>query len=150
MTTNRWVIHNGKFAVNEGGTTWNVVHGYMVVENDKIVHIGEALPDEDKNCTKVDGKGLFFLPGLINTHGHAAMSLLRGHGDDLALQVWLQEKMWPMEAKMTSEDVYWGTSLSVLEMLKGELQRSWTCTITWIKLPKLWSNPALEQHWHVV
>ena len=59
------------------------------------------------------------MPGLINTHGHAAMSLLRGHGDDLALQVWLQEKMWPMEAKMTSEDVYWGTSLSVLEMLKG-------------------------------
>ncbi|MBY0116063.1 amidohydrolase [Paenibacillus sp. FSL L8-0435] len=119
MTTNRWVIHNGKFAVNEGGTTWNVVQGYMVVENDKIVHIGETLPDEDKNSTKVDGKGLFFLPGLINTHGHAAMSLLRGHGDDLALQVWLQEKMWPMEAKMTSEDVYWGTSLSVLEMLKG-------------------------------
>lgn len=115
MTTNRWVIHNGKFAVNEGGTAWNVVQGYMVVEDDKIVHIGETLPDGDKNCTKVDGKGLFFLPGLINTHGHAAMSLLRGHGDDLALQVWLQEKMWPMEAKMTSEDVYWGTSCRCLK-----------------------------------
>lgn len=47
------------------------------------------------------------------------MSLLRGYGDDLALQIWLQEKMWPMEAKFTSSDVYWGTALSVLEMLKG-------------------------------
>jgi 5-methylthioadenosine/S-adenosylhomocysteine deaminase len=47
------------------------------------------------------------------------MSLLRGFGDDLALQVWLQEKMWPMEAKFTADDVFWGTSLSVLEMLKG-------------------------------
>lgn len=118
MTTNKWVIHNGKFAVNKG-LEWNVVQGYMVVEDDKIQYIGESLPTEDENLPKVDGKGLLFLPGLINTHGHAAMSLLRGYGDDLALQVWLQEKMWPMEAKMTSEDVYWGASLSVLEMLKG-------------------------------
>jgi 5-methylthioadenosine/S-adenosylhomocysteine deaminase len=47
------------------------------------------------------------------------MSLLRGIGDDLALQVWLQEKMWPNEAKFTAEDVRWGTLLSVLEMIKG-------------------------------
>ena len=39
------------------------------------------------------------MPGLINTHGHAAMSLLRGYSDDEALQVWLEQKMWPMEGK---------------------------------------------------
>ena len=59
MTTNRWVIHNGKFAVNRG-TEWTVVQGYMVVEDDKIVHIGETLPDGDESLPKVDGKGLVF------------------------------------------------------------------------------------------
>jgi 5-methylthioadenosine/S-adenosylhomocysteine deaminase len=47
------------------------------------------------------------------------MSLLRGYGDDLALQIWLEQKMWPMEAKFTADDVYWGTSLSVLEMIRS-------------------------------
>jgi len=59
------------------------------------------------------------MPGWVNTHCHAAMSLLRGYGDDLALQVWLQEKMWPNEAKFTAEDVRYGTLLSILEMVKG-------------------------------
>ncbi|MNN01421.1 5-methylthioadenosine/S-adenosylhomocysteine deaminase [compost metagenome] len=96
-----------------------VIQGYMLIEGDKISYVGEERPDGVEGAETFDGKGLLFLPGLINTHGHAAMSLLRGYGDDLALQVWLQEKMWPMEAKFTGEDVYRGTALSVLEMLKG-------------------------------
>jgi 5-methylthioadenosine/S-adenosylhomocysteine deaminase len=94
----------------------------MVIEDQRIQYVGEQLPSDlvlQEDMETFDGQGLLFLPGLINTHGHAAMSLLRGHGDDLALQVWLQEKMWPMEAKFTSSDVYWGTALSVIEMLKG-------------------------------
>ena len=59
------------------------------------------------------------MPGLVNTHGHAAMSLLRGVGDDLALQVWLEQKMWPLEAKFNAADVRVGSELSILEMLKG-------------------------------
>ncbi|WP_025718884.1 amidohydrolase [Paenibacillus sp. 1-18] len=117
MTVNKWIIKNGSFAVN--GPEVGVIHGYMIVEDSRITYIGETLPAGEEETDAFDGKGLLFLPGLINTHGHAAMSLLRGYGDDLALQVWLQEKMWPMEAKFTSSDVYWGTSLSVLEMLKG-------------------------------
>lgn len=116
MTTTKWMVKNGTFAVLEEGRS--VLHGYMVVENDRITYLGEEEPVVEEG-TEIDGTHLFFLPGLVNTHGHAAMSLLRGYGDDLALQVWLQEKMWPMEAKFTSDDVYWGTSLSVLEMIKG-------------------------------
>ncbi len=96
-----------------------VITGYMLVEGDRIKYIGEAFPEGEEETESFDGSHLLFLPGLINTHGHAAMSLLRGYGDDMVLQEWLQEKMWPMEAKFTSDDVYWGTSLSVLEMLKG-------------------------------
>ncbi|KOP63800.1 N-ethylammeline chlorohydrolase [Bacillus sp. FJAT-18019] len=117
MTTTKWMVKNGTFAVLEEGRP--VLRGYMVVENDRITYLGEEKPVVEEGTEIIDGTHLFFLPGLVNTHGHAAMSLLRGYGDDLALQVWLQEKMWPMEAKFTADDVYWGTSLSVLEMIKG-------------------------------
>jgi len=116
MTT-KWMVKNGTFAVLQEGQP--VIRGYMVVEDDRITYLGEEEPQVDAETRVMDGTHLLFLPGLVNTHGHAAMSLLRGFGDDLALQVWLQEKMWPMEAKFTADDVYWGTSLSVLEMLKG-------------------------------
>lgn len=115
--SHKWLIKNGTFVVL--GPNQSVISGYMLIEDDKITYIGEELPVGEEETPTMDGTGLLFAPGLINTHGHAAMSLLRGYGDDLALQVWLQEKMWPMEAKFTAEDVYWGTSLSVIEMLKG-------------------------------
>lgn len=117
MKKHKWMITNGTFAVLQEGKS--VLRGYMVVEDDLITYIGEEKPVVEEDIEVIDGTHLFFMPGLINTHGHTAMSLLRGHGDDLALQVWLQEKMWPMEAKFTANDVYWGTSLSVIEMLKG-------------------------------
>ncbi|MBD7968083.1 amidohydrolase [Paenibacillus gallinarum] len=117
MTSHKWLIKNGQFAVSD--PEWRIVKGYMLVENDKISYIGEKLPEGEEETTAFDGKNLLFIPGLINTHGHAAMSLLRGYGDDLALQIWLQEKMWPMEEKFTADDVYWGASLSILEMIKG-------------------------------
>lgn len=113
----KWLIKNGTFAVLDADRP--VVHGYMLVEGDTISYIGEERPEGVEGAETLDGKGLLFLPGLINTHGHAAMSLLRGYGDDMVLQTWLQEKMWPMEAKFTAADVYAGTALSVLEMLKG-------------------------------
>ncbi|CAH8771414.1 amidohydrolase [Paenibacillus dendritiformis] len=120
MTT-KLIISNGTFASLRPGAERTAVTGTMVIENDMIVYVGEHLPQEydTSEAVRIDGKGLFFMPGLINTHGHAAMSLLRGYGDDMVLQSWLQEKMWPMEAKFTAEDVRWGTALSVLEMLKG-------------------------------
>ncbi|TQR46838.1 amidohydrolase [Paenibacillus popilliae] len=119
--THRIIIKNGMFADLSPTAEQSSFHGFMVVENDRIVHIGSELPEQyaAADAEIIDGKGLFFIPGLVNTHGHAAMSLLRGYGDDLALQTWLQEKMWPMEGKFTANDVYWGTALSVIEMLKG-------------------------------
>ncbi|MCB1648144.1 MAG: TRZ/ATZ family hydrolase [Pseudomonadales bacterium] len=60
------------------------------------------------------------MPGLINTHGHAAMSLLRGAADDLPLHTWLQDYIWPMEGRWVSEDfVYDGTQLAIAEMLRS-------------------------------
>jgi 5-methylthioadenosine/S-adenosylhomocysteine deaminase len=67
----------------------------------------------------IDGNGAIALPGLVNTHTHAAMTLLRGYADDMVLQDWLSQKIWPLEAHLTGNDVYWGTKLACLEMIKS-------------------------------
>ncbi|WP_083475585.1 amidohydrolase [Methanogenium cariaci] len=68
----------------------------------------------------IDASGMVATPGLVNTHTHAAMSLLRGYADDMHLQEWLSEKIWPLEAHLTGEDVYWGgTKLACLEMIRS-------------------------------
>jgi len=67
----------------------------------------------------LDGGGMAVLPGLVNAHTHAAMTLLRGYGDDLPLMEWLQTRIWPAEASLTGDDVYWGTRLAVIEMLRS-------------------------------
>ena len=66
----------------------------------------------------VDGTGRALLPGLVNGHTHAAMTLMRGFADDLPLKTWLEERVWPVEAKLTGEDVYWGTRLACAEMTR--------------------------------
>ncbi|MCX8023419.1 MAG: amidohydrolase [Syntrophorhabdaceae bacterium] len=67
----------------------------------------------------IDGSGKAAFPSFINGHTHAAMTLMRGYGDDMPLKEWLEEKIWPLEAKLTEEDVYWGSKLACLEMIKN-------------------------------
>ncbi|MDN4593247.1 amidohydrolase [Polycladomyces subterraneus] len=91
----------------------------LAVENDRITYVGSVPEDRSVYDEVIDMSGHAILPGWVNTHGHAAMSLLRGYGDDLPLKTWLEEKMWPMEARFGPEQVRWGTALTVLEMIKG-------------------------------
>jgi 5-methylthioadenosine/S-adenosylhomocysteine deaminase len=89
-----------------------------------IVALGpevEAEPGDDH----VDGRGGSVVPGLVNGHGHAAMTLLRGFGDDLPLMEWLQSRIWPAEARMTADDIYWGTRLACIEMVRSGTTRAW-------------------------
>jgi 5-methylthioadenosine/S-adenosylhomocysteine deaminase len=80
-------------------------------ENVRKQHRGEA-------DFIIDGDNAIALPGLVNTHTHAAMSLLRGYADDMILQDWLSQKIWPLEAHLAASDVYWGTRLACLEMIR--------------------------------
>lgn len=90
----------------------------IYIAEDKIIHIGELR--EDINVERViDGKNRIGMPGLINSHTHIGMSLLRNFADDLPLYEWLTKKIWPVEAKLTSNDVYWGSLLSMVEMIQG-------------------------------
>ncbi len=91
--------------------------GHMGIDGNRISHVGADLPEIDAACT-IDGTDKLALPGLVNAHTHAAMTLFRGYGDDMPLMPWLEERIWPAEAKLTDEDVYWGTRLACAEMIR--------------------------------
>lgn len=98
------------------------LNGYKhIIIKDKLIDsILKELPDEKAQFDKIiDCSQMVVLPGLINNHTHSSMSLLRGYADDLNLQKWLKDKIWPAEAKLTGEDIYWGAMLSVIEMIKN-------------------------------
>lgn len=67
----------------------------------------------------VDAAGTAILPPFYNTHTHAAMTLLRGYADDKELFTWLNDHIWPFEAKMTAQDIYEGSRLAILEMIRS-------------------------------
>jgi 5-methylthioadenosine/S-adenosylhomocysteine deaminase len=86
-------------------------------EDGTITAIGADVAAEAGDET-LDGGGRAVVPGLVNGHGHAAMTLFRGFGDDLPLDVWLQTRIWPAEARLDADAVYWGTRLACLEMVR--------------------------------
>nr|MDO8043586.1 amidohydrolase family protein [Candidatus Baldrarchaeota archaeon] len=93
----------------------------VVVEDDRIVDVGKEseLKGKYSGYEIIGGKGKVVLPGLVNCHTHAAMTLLRGYADDMVLSEWLTQKIWPVEAHLKPEDIYVGTLLACLEMLKS-------------------------------
>ncbi|HEV2857764.1 MAG TPA: amidohydrolase [Solirubrobacterales bacterium] len=73
----------------------------------------------------IDAAGAHLVPPLVNGHTHAAMTLFRGSGGDLPLMPWLEERIWPVEAKLDEEDVYWGARLACAEMIRSGTTRFW-------------------------
>jgi 5-methylthioadenosine/S-adenosylhomocysteine deaminase len=86
----------------------------IYIEDNRITQIGY----ENSADKIIDGTNKIALPPFFNAHTHAAMTLFRGYGDDIPLQKWLEEKIWPNEARLTREDVYIGSKLACLEMIK--------------------------------
>ena len=96
-------------------------HGDILIDGDRIEMIVERpdLIDHGLADRVIDGSNLIVMPGFVNTHGHAAMSLFRSYADDMPLKEWLEKKIWPIETLLESDDIYWGTMLSIAEMIKG-------------------------------
>ena len=89
----------------------------IFIEGNIIKKIGKDL--DVQAVETIDASGKAVIPGMVNGHTHAAMTLFRGFADDMKLMPWLEEKIWPNEAKLTQEDVYWGSKLACLEMIKS-------------------------------
>ena len=99
-----------------------IENGAVAVRGDSIVAVGPSadIAAQYDAAKIVDARGAIVMPGLINGHAHAAMSLFRGMADDLALDDWLKKYIFPAEARNVTEDfVVWGTRLGMLEMLRG-------------------------------
>lgn len=90
---------------------------FVGVKDGRIAVITDKKPSESFG-EEYDGKGKLLMSGLYNAHSHAAMSLLRGRGENLSLSDWLNKRIFPFEARLTKEDIYNGTLLSIAEMLR--------------------------------
>jgi 5-methylthioadenosine/S-adenosylhomocysteine deaminase len=98
-----------------------VLDGVLEAVDGTITYAGAAAasPSPQRGTEIIDAGCCLLLPGLVNAHTHLAMTLFRGYADDMRLQPWLEEKIWPVEAKLQEEDVYWGSLLGVVEMLRA-------------------------------
>ncbi len=96
-----------------------IANGYLAVKNGKIAALGPMADLADPAAvTVIDGSGRLLMPGLVNTHTHAPMTLFRGLADDLPLMTWLNEHIFPAEAKSVNpEMVYWCAKLAAAEMI---------------------------------
>lgn len=103
---------------DEGGFYFQ---GDIAIEGSIIKAVGDMgqIDDQWQADKVIDGTGKVALPGFINCHTHGAMTLLRSYADDLPLMQWLEKKIWPLESKLEAEDVYWGSMLCILEMIKS-------------------------------
>lgn len=100
--------------------------GYVGIEGERIAFVSkdkaeakEFFESHAGDCMRMDASDMIVMPGLINTHTHVAMALLRGISDDVPLMEWLEQHIWPIEAKMGYQEVYDGARLGILEMLMG-------------------------------
>jgi len=91
--------------------------GSVLLEGDRIAKVGEEI--KVKADVVIEAKGMAVLPGLVNAHTHSPMTLFRGFADDMELDPWLREKIWPVEARLKAEDCYAGALLACAEMIKS-------------------------------
>ncbi len=121
MTRNKYdlIIHNGTAVTVNAG--FDIIDQAVICIQNGVIESLKALPDNaplPAAVEMVDAEGGLIMPGLVNTHTHLPMTLFRGLADDLPLDTWLNEHMFPMESKfITPENVKWGTLLACLEML---------------------------------
>ena len=109
-------IYNAQILTLDGGT--DLVQGEIRIGGDTITYIGDGrdMPAEPFD-REIDAGGNLILPGFKNAHTHSAMTFLRSYADDLPLQEWLNEQIFPMEAKLKPEHILWFSKLAIMEYL---------------------------------
>jgi 5-methylthioadenosine/S-adenosylhomocysteine deaminase len=95
----------------------DVLRGDILIRENKIEAVAPAI--DEKAEFVIDASGKIAIPGLVNAHTHVGMTILRGYGEDLALQQWLHEKIWPFEAKQTPQEAGIAAKLAFCEMIRS-------------------------------
>ena len=117
-----WLLFNIDWLVACDAGMTRFRSGAVAIEGDRVVAVGPSseLLNLFRGRAEADLCGYLLMPGLVNTHTHAAMSIFRGVADDMALKSWLEEVIFPLEKAFINPDsVYLGTLLSAVEMLKS-------------------------------
>ncbi len=92
----------------------------IIVAGDKIVAIRPTDPTKSAEAREViEANEMLAMPGLINTHAHVPMVIFRGLAEDVSIEKWFNEYMWPLESNLTEDDVYWGMLLGLVEMIES-------------------------------
>ncbi len=112
------LIKNAELITNDESKPL-ITCGYIGIKDGRIAFISDSLPENAEAKEVIDGRNKIAMPGLVNAHSHSAMTLMRNYADDMALEKWLFDNIFPVEAKLTDKDVYWGTMLGISEMLKS-------------------------------
>jgi 5-methylthioadenosine/S-adenosylhomocysteine deaminase len=110
------LIKNCEWLVTQNDSREVLRNASILVEDGVIRQVGRITSSADN---EIDGSGKIALPGLINAHTHLSMTVFRGYADDMQLQDWLQKKIWPLEAKLSDEDCYFGALLGAAEMIRS-------------------------------
>ncbi|MBQ3119439.1 MAG: amidohydrolase [Peptococcaceae bacterium] len=116
MSANKIWIQNTQILTMTGAPLYT---GDILIENDIIKALGTVNAQDAEGAQIIDGRRTVAMPGLVNTHTHAAMTLLRSYADDMELMPWLNDKIWPAEAKFVNEYIYWGSALAAVEMIQS-------------------------------
>jgi 5-methylthioadenosine/S-adenosylhomocysteine deaminase len=114
------IIHNCDILHAEPGRSWVDFQQDIHIAGHHITFIGPSDVEDRSPETKViDASGMLAVPGLINTHAHVPMVLFRGLVEDVSVETWFNDYIWPLESNLTPEDVYWGALLGIAEMIEA-------------------------------
>lgn len=115
------IIHNCHVLVRDNDSTYSVApHQDVCIVGNRITTIAPTQPVDTLDAGEiVAADGLLATPGLINTHAHTPMVLFRGLVEDVSVNRWFNEFIWPVESNLTAEDVYWGMLLGLVEMIEA-------------------------------
>ena len=111
-----YLIKNGRILTESSSGGFSVIDADVLIKDGIIEKIGSDI--EEDGCETVDASCKLVMPGLINSHTHAYMSLLRSYADDVPFNEWLFDRIMPVEDSMEREDAYWSSLLGIAEMIK--------------------------------
>ena len=109
----------------------SIFEGELHVKDNKIVYVGpEVLEQAEIWDREIDAKGNLIMPGFKNAHTHSGMTFLRSFADDLPLLEWLEKQVFPMEEKITEEDIYHLSKLAIMEYLTSGITANFDMYLT--------------------
>jgi 5-methylthioadenosine/S-adenosylhomocysteine deaminase len=131
------LVAGSVFTVDAAGSVFQP--GAVEIDRGVITWVGDPAEPPGPG-TRVEHVGGLLMPGLVNCHAHSPMTLVRSAGDGLPLERWLTETVWPREARLTDEDVYWGMTLGADELLRGGV----TTTCEQYRHPEVVARAAVD------